>query len=349
MSKLFAPFVLFALMLFSSPLRAEDMSLYDVEIRVDITAENASAAREKAMSDANRQAVMTVAGRLTTPEGTKVLDHLNNNQILNFIKEVTVGEEKVSDVRYMAKLKITINADILKAYLSEKNAPFAMVEESKIIIIPLFREFRTDSPLLWEGNNPWREAWVNNPLTTGPIKISALGDEANQQITAAQALQMNGIILDQIAGNNQTRNIYIADATYDGIDGLDITLSSYANGSQSIIKVPGMRSPQLFTDGVQKVKEYLIGQAQQQTLAVNTAAQEITVLYSYANLRDWVNLQKAIKASAGVTDLTTDALGNGNAQFKIKFNGTFDRLQRALRDKRLNLTAYDGFYNLERY
>ncbi len=349
MSKLFAPFVLFALMLFSSPLRAEDMSLYDVEIRVDITAENASAAREKAMSDANRQAVMTVAGRLTTPEGTKVLDHLNNNQILNFIKEVTVEDEKVSDVRYMAKLKVTINADILKAYLSEKNAPFALVEESKIIIIPLFREFRTDSPLLWEENNPWRQAWINNPLTSGPIKISALGDEARQQITAAQALQMNGIILDQIAGNNQTRNIYIADATYDGIDGLEITLSSYANGAQNVIKVPGIRSPQLFMDGVQKVKEYLIGQAQQQTLAVNTAAQEITVLYTYANLRDWVNLQKAIKSSSGVTDLTTDALGNGNAQFKIKFNGTFDRLQRALRDKRLNLTAYDGFYNLERY
>ena len=270
MSKLFAPFVLFALMLFSSPLRAEDMSLYDVEIRVDITAENASAAREKAMSDANRQAVMTFAGRLTTPEGTKVLDHLNNNQILNFIKEVTVEDEKVSDVRYMAKLKVTINADILKAYLSEKNAPFALVEESKIIIIPLFREFRTDSPLLWEENNPWRQAWINNPLTSGPIKISALGDEARQQITAAQALQMNGIILDQIAGNNQTRNIYIADATYDGIDGLEITLSSYANGAQNVIKVPGIRSPQLFMDGVQKVKEYLIGQAQQQTLAVYT-------------------------------------------------------------------------------
>ena len=349
MPKILACFLCMILISFSSKTRAEDMSLYDVEMHIDVTSANASAAREKGMNDANRQAVMTVAGRLTTPEGTKVLEHLNNNQILNFIKEVTVEEEKVSDVRYMAKLKITINGDILKAYLSEKNAPYAMVEESKIIIIPLFREFRTDSPMLWEESNLWRKAWINNPLTSGPIKISALGDEASQKITAAQALQMNGIILDQIAGDNQTRNIYIADATYDGIDGLEINLSNYANGAQTIIKVPGMRNPQLFTDAVQKVKEYLIGQAQQQTLAVNTAAQEITVLYTYANLRDWVNLQKTVKGSAGVTDLTTDALGNGNAQFKIKFNGTFDRLQRTLRDKRLNLTAYDGFYNLERY
>ena len=343
-------FLLFLSIFFITlPLKAEDMSLYDVDIRIDVTSNNASQAREKGMNDANRQAVMTVAKRLTTAEGSKVLEHLNDNQILNFIKEVTVEDEKVSDVRYMANLKITINADILKAYLSEKNAPYAMVEESKIIIIPLFREFSTDTPMLWEENNLWRQAWINAPLTTGPIKIYALGEDANQQITAAQALQMNGIILDQIANDNQTRNIYIADAFYDGIDGLEITLSNYANGAQTTIKVPGMRSPQLFSDAVQKVKEYIIGQAQQQTQAINTAAQEITVLYNYANLQDWVNLQKTIKGSSGVTDLRTDALGNGSAQFKITFNGAFDRLQRALRDKRLNLTAYDGFYNLERY
>lgn len=349
MPKLLQIILFLTVTLMFSTAKAEDMSLYEVEMRIDITAENASSAREKGMSDANRQAVMTVASRLTTAEGTKVLEHLNNNQILNFIKEVTIEEEKVSDIRYMAKLKITINADILKAYLSEKNAPYALVEESKIIIIPLFREFSTDGPMLWEINNLWKEAWINNPLTTGPIKISALGEEYAQQITAAQALQMNGIILDQIANDHQTRNIYIADAIYDGIEGLEVTLTNYANGEQNTLKIPGIRGPQLFTDAVQKVKEYILSQAQQQTLATNATTQEITVLYSYENLRDWVNLQKSIKSAAEVTNITTDALGNGNAQFKITFNGTFDRLQRALRDKRLNLKAYDGFYNLERY
>ena len=136
-------------LLAAAPVRAEDMSLYDAEISVDVTSENASVAREKAMSEANRQALMLVAGRLTTKEGASVLNHLNDNQVLNFIKEVTVESEKVSDVRYLAQLKISINGDILKAYLSEKNAPFAMVEETSVIIIPTFREFITDSPLLW--------------------------------------------------------------------------------------------------------------------------------------------------------------------------------------------------------
>lgn len=46
------------------------------------------------MSEANRQALMLVAGRLTTKEGASVLNHLNDNQVLNFIKEVTVESEK---------------------------------------------------------------------------------------------------------------------------------------------------------------------------------------------------------------------------------------------------------------
>ena len=38
---------------------------------------------------------------------------------------------------------------------------------------------------------------------------------------------MNGIILDQIAAENHSDEIYIADADYDGIDGIGVTLSSY--------------------------------------------------------------------------------------------------------------------------
>ena len=336
-------------LLAAAPVRAEDMSLYDAEISVDVTSENASVAREKAMSEANRQALMLVAGRLTTKEGASVLNHLNDNQVLNFIKEVTVESEKVSDVRYLAQLKISINGDILKAYLSEKNAPFAMVEETSVIIIPTFREFITDSPLLWEDHNPWRRAWTDNPLTSGPIKIAALDASAAGRITAAQALQMNGIILDQIAAENHSDEIYIADAVYDGIDGIDVTLSSYKDGSQQNIKVPGMRSPLLFADAVQKTKEALIAKLQQQSRTVSQTRDEITVLYDFRRLSDWVNTQRLLKGTAGVNDVVINALGGGRVQFKLMFTGGLERLLRNLRDKNLNLKPYDSFYTLEHY
>ena len=335
--------------LLSQPAAAEDMSLYDADISVDVTAATASAARETAMNEANRQAVMTVARRLTTAEGASVLNHLNNNQILNFIKEVTVGEEKVSDVRYIANLKITINAEIIKAYLSEKNAPVAIVEESTIIIIPTFREFATDTPLLWEENNPWLQAWNTNAQTSGPVKILPLGNTYANSITAAQALQMNGIALDGITAGEQTPNLYIADAIYDGIDGLDVTLYAYKNGSQETVKIPGSRGEQLFNDAVRKVKETLLAKVQQQSQTVSQSSSEITVLFAFNALRDWMKVQQALKNTAGVDSLTIDALGAGKVQFKLRFTGGEDRLLHHLRDKNLNLKPYGSFYNLERF
>ena len=75
---------------------------YNAEITVDVTAENASVAREKAMTEANRQAYTAVAKRVTTADGVRRLNELNDAQILNFIKEVSIISEKASNVRYIA-------------------------------------------------------------------------------------------------------------------------------------------------------------------------------------------------------------------------------------------------------
>lgn len=341
--------VVLALFLFSfSPAAAEDSSLYDAEIYVDVTAENASVARERAMNEANRKALMTVANRITTASGAAVLNPLNSNQILNFIKEVTVESEKVSDVRYLANLKVTINADILKSYLQEKNAPYTMVSESTVLIIPTFREFQTDAPLLWD-DNPWRQSWVENPLTSGPIKISSLEDSsANRMLlNAEQALRLDGLTLDQIAKAYSTRNLYVADAVYDGIEGLNVTLTSYQTGTQETINIKGERGPQLFNDAVQQVKERILGTIQQQSYAENQNSEEITVIYTPQSLKDWINAERKLKQIASIENITVEALSADKVQFRLRHLGSHEKLLHELRNKFLNLRAYDSFYTLE--
>ena len=112
---------------------AEDISIYQAEIDIDATASSASLAREKAMTEANRKALYAITNRISAATSTTILDNLNDNQILNFIQEVSVLSEKVTDSRYIATLKITINAPILKAYLSEKNAPIAILPKTHIL------------------------------------------------------------------------------------------------------------------------------------------------------------------------------------------------------------------------
>ena len=74
MRRLFLPVLLFVLFTVFSA-RAGQPS-YSADVTVDVTADNASAARELAMRRANRQAVSAIAANFTTREGVTVLNKL---------------------------------------------------------------------------------------------------------------------------------------------------------------------------------------------------------------------------------------------------------------------------------
>lgn len=109
---------LFLLTMFAFPVMAADdfFSIVDV----DVTDVNASVAKEKAMAQANRKALDEAAQNYTDSKGMEIVRGLSGEQVLYFIKEATVLEEKFSDVRYIAKLKVTVHNNILRQYLQEK-------------------------------------------------------------------------------------------------------------------------------------------------------------------------------------------------------------------------------------
>lgn len=329
---------------------AQTNNLYTAEILVDVIADNSSIAREKAMSEANRKAFLAIAARLTTASGVSSLSHLTDKQILNFIKEVSIVNEKASDVRYIANLKVVVNENIFKDYMREKSISYAVGSNANIIIIPTFREFTSDKPMLWEDNNLWRKAWEDKSHQQGLITFSSLPNTSNNinAINADQALSFDGIALDKIGRINGFADIYIADAIYNGIEGLSVTLRSYRDGSEETISVIGDRSPQLFEDAITEVTARINSKMKQQDIVDSQQKLEITVLYKYNNIGEWIKLEKDLK-TIGIIDLiSVDAIGNGKVQFKIHFVGSEDKLLRALRDKYYNLKNFGSFYNIEK-
>ena len=127
---------------FAFPVNAAEE--YSSIVDVDVTDVNAAKAKEKAMLDANRRALNNVAPMLATQEGINIINSLSNEQIAYFIKDVTVLEEKSSDVRYIATLKITIQDGILRQYLEEKGA----VEEAAVDTIEALYVFSSMSSWL---------------------------------------------------------------------------------------------------------------------------------------------------------------------------------------------------------
>lgn len=325
--------------------------VYSSVVSVDVTDVSSAAAREKAMNEANRKAFVSVVGKVATSSAVAKVSSLSDAQIINFVKEVSIVSEKASDVRYIADLQITLNGSLLRTYLKEQGIQFVETSTSTVLIVPVFREFKSDIPLLWESQNLWKKAWDENK-NTGLVKIISIPTSGDNYaaIDAAKALSLNPSAMEQIARNNNTKDIFVADAVYDGIDGLNISLSSYQNGNVvfETIKVPGVRDEALFKDAIAKVSSRIEDKIKSQNIIENSQKSEITVLYEMNSMREWIATEKQLKGIGYIKSISIDAMGTGKVQFKISFVGTQEKLLHALRSKFYNLKKQGDFYILER-
>ena len=322
---------------------------YTAEVKIDVTAENSSIARDKGMKEAYRSAFMAIAAKTTNEEGLNRLSQLTDEQLINFIKEATVVSEKSSDVRYMATLRITVNNDLLKKFMQEQEINYYVTSSSNILVIPVFREYPEDKPLLWEKENLWRTTWEDNAVTySSNTYVSIPHDSINSIfIDGPQALSINGKALDRISQHMGTQNIYILDAMYNGIEGLKIQIIPYSSGHPQTINIKGSRSPELFSLAQPEIVKAIDATIQKQKFNTSNQKNELTILYDYNKLSDWINTEKKIKEINLVNDVTTVASGKGKIQLQLNYLGNLEDLKTALREKGLILNDYNNFYTLE--
>lgn len=323
---------------------------YSIEVNVDVTDENASVAQEKAMNEANRAAIIAVAQKLTTQEGVNKFVSMTNEQLVNFIKEVSLIEEKRSPIRYMASLKVVLNEDVLKQYMKERNIPL-VTQGEKIIIIPIFREFSSDSPMLWENANLWKQAWDTQD-SNGVIRLVSIPTSGTNYsiMDGNKALRMDGEALDKLMRLNGADDVYVLDATYNGIEGLNIKAMSF-NGDMFTTTVDGPRSSEqeLFNKAATQVQNELQNRLAKKSIDETTNENVIVLLYEYNQLTDWVNTKNHLKTINQITNIQVQAIGNGKIQLKLTYAGNFEKLVNALRNLSYRLIEQNNYFTLSQY
>jgi len=323
---------------------------FAVDVNVDVTDNNASLARERAMNEANRAAIVEVAKRITTAEGAIRLGAMTDEQLINFIKEVSVNSEKSSNIRYIASLRVVLNENMLRQYMEERQIPLLADNDNRILVIPVFREYENDKPLLWEAGNLWRLAWENSPHNNSIKFIPLAASGTNYMlIDANKAVAADGEALNKLMIVNGADDVYVLDAVYDGIDGLIIQATSY-KGNRQTIKVAGDRSSgiELFKNAVDDVKAQLEQQYHQQNLQENNKENTQTVLFNFNTLSEWIRTEQLLRKLPGVQNIETQAMGTNKIQFNLIFNGSFDKLLYALREKSYTLTDNGNYAVLEK-
>ncbi len=322
---------------------------FSVEVDVDVTDKNASVARERAMNEAHRAAIVEVAKRITSAEGADRLRAMNDNQLINFIKEVSVNSEKSSSVRYIASLKVVLNEDMLKTYMAERQIPLLAAGGTRILVVPVFRAFSSDRPLLWESSNRWRQAWERAPKGSVVRFVSLPSNATNYSIIdAPRALATDSVALDKLMRINGVDDVYVLDAMYDGIDGLVVHATSY-KGDKQTIRVSGAQSEDdaLFDRGVDMVQQNIEQKSKQQALEEGGRENVLVAMYSFNRLSDWVRLENVLRNISSVRSIEIQALGADKAQFKISFIGNYEKLVYDLREKAYNLSERGDFAVIE--
>lgn len=331
------------------PWMAKAADLFAVEVLADVTDVNASVAREKAMTAANRQAFELILKKITTPAAVAQMMTLNDNQILNFVKEVSVLSEKASNVRYIAELRVKLNEKIVKNYIQDKGYPFMVDAAAEVLAVPVFRSSYGSQAMLWEDENLWKHAWEKNGKSFGMVEFSVISSKDEGYIDAGKALSLDMQALGMLARENRVSEVFVIEATGEGSDALSIKIYSPSGegGVVESVEVYGQSGEALFDAAVEKVKSRIAARIRQKTVSENQHPSEITVLFMYRNLKDWLEAQKQLRDIPAVKKIQEEAIGDGRSQFKLNFTGSFDRLNQALQSKLFHLRDYGNFYVLE--
>ena len=356
-----AIFILFLLCAWNTPpiLAQGGVDIFTaVNLPVDVTAESALEAREKALQDGQRMALQRVLTRITLRTDHSSLPEPDDKAIEQMVATVAVANEKTSTVRYLANLTVRFHRAAVRQLLREASIRFSETRAKPILVLPVLEKGAALS--LFENSNIWRNAWAGLDLGQDalmPLRLP-LGDLMDiTTITAQAALAGRDDLLKVIAHRYEVNNIVVAHAVLDidlragGLPRVAVNLQRFGPGGKSIEVLD-------YTVRVGNDLEEAMGRL---ALLVATDQQEqwkrrtqlsfgeeisLSALVPLSDLSDWLTVRKRLAASAMVSGFQLQGISLQDAQVVINYLGDADGLAVSLAQRDLKLVLVDGFWML---
>lgn len=317
---------------------------FEADVNAGAEAENAAKARIEAMTKANRDAFLDVAGRLTTLQNVEKLNQLTDDQLLHFIQEVSVISENQTSTSYNASLKIKINGPLLTQYMQENDMLKIVSAPSRVLIVPTYGDTEFYDRVLWEDGNIWRAAWLDKGLIkSGALDFTVIADTPENRIllpSAEKALSLDLESYGKISHANSVRDVYIVNAVRAGRNNLAVIIRSYPEGAEMRFMVNDPEGNTL-DKAIAETVGHIVSGMQDKTVAESGQEGEITAIYNYRRLKEWVRTEKLLKKIPQVEEIRTEAAARGSIRLKIFYAGSYERFLTAAREQGLSLNP-DG-------
>lgn len=141
---------------------------------VQAEAENAVAAKKKAMEDGQAAAFRSLLKRIVPVTAYNRLDRLAGVSASGLVDGMSVRSERNSSTEYIASLDFSFSPDAVRRVLREQGVPFIDSQAPQIVVVPVYRSQPGGAP--GSGIGPWGQIWKELDLsnTITPVRIEAV-------------------------------------------------------------------------------------------------------------------------------------------------------------------------------
>jgi len=318
-------------------------------IQVDVAAANANAARDQAITQAQRKAWDTLYQRMVPGGGAA--PKLSDYDLARLVQGFEIDNEKVSATRYVGTFTVRFRPTPVREQLAGAGAGSYVEPPTRpLVVLPItVTDGRT---ILWEDRTPWRDAWEERDAGNSLVPLVVPDGELEdiQAITAADALAGSPEALARIAQRHRAGGVVVArtelppggpnpkapltvEVTRLGLDG------TREQQTVTVRPDPDDRAPDLMRRAVSFTGATLDEMWKRENTVSSGAEQTFTVSVPLGRIEDWVEARRRLAGTNGVTRADILSLSRSEAIIALTVRGDVQRLQQALARRDLALSA----------
>lgn len=337
-------------------------TLFTVEdVNVDITAQNAVAAREMAFEKAQLDAFTILKQRMLSESEAANLPATDVSTVSTLIQDFEISNEQLSSVRYKATYKFRFKDNAVKQFLSGADVQYTDMSASPALVLPFYK--REGNTTLWSPYNFFMKAWNRADNLSGLVPLVVpLGDISDvQDIGDDDALDYHDRKLDRILARYEASEAIILIATPDerlarvesasdaALGSLEIFMYRTDRGRPEFVQAVDISagsndSLASFMDkAVQRVQRELRKDWKSRTSVRSSQNNNVVqVRVAFNSLKEWADTKKALKRVYAINDINIKSITPNEAYLHLGFQGDERRLALALQQSNFTLNAPRG-------
>lgn len=328
MSRLFFA-LLVAVLALAAPARAET---YTVEgVAAQATAGDPLAARDAALSKAQREALDTLLKRLSA--GGTGLPAATDQLVFQTMQGFEVQQEKTTATSYAAILTVEFRREAIDKLLAGAGVSYVEAADRPVAVVPLLAT-AAGGTVLFEGDNPWRDAWARRNGASDPLKLVVpQGDLADIQALDPEAARLGDAAgLSAIAQHYDASAALVASAK-ESPAGIEVSVGDAGQAAFYSGTFPAGAYDQAVAAAASAIQDRYRGQ--NAVPSGPPASLEATAVF--ATLKDWQAMKVAIESAPGVRKVSVRKISVGKASVVVDYQGEPAALRNMLAQRGVGL------------